>query len=205
MFSSSRLHIQLEKKIQTRVPSLQCHLLKVRGSLSSWLGGEETRAEARTGRKSLHLCSPLRRGNRASRGNRKPNRAMVRRIQAGRFCIWCLMSCGEMREHVIRRRPSNRISFQHFRITSRLDLSPQSRWQSPVNCGKPLQLKARAGRWACFHNTGLCLENSPLTRTARLILILRNIRHLRRSSGVLKVLYDAKITLPMFCHRNMCL
>lgn len=49
MFSSSRLHIQLENKIQTRVPSLQCHLLKVRGSLSSWLGGEETRAEARTG------------------------------------------------------------------------------------------------------------------------------------------------------------
>lgn len=155
MFSSSRLHIQLENKIQTRVPSLQCHLLKVRGSLSSRLGGEETRAEVRTGGKSLHLCSPLRRGNRASRGNRKPNRAMVRRIQAGRFCIWCLMSCGETREHVIRRSASNRISFQHFRITSRLDLSQQGCGQSPVNWKQEQEVELVSTTRVCVWKTAL--------------------------------------------------
>ncbi len=64
---------------------LQCHLVKS-GALFALKGWGEA------SRKSLHLCSPLRRGNRASLGNRKPNRAMVRRIQAGRFCLWCLMN-----------------------------------------------------------------------------------------------------------------
>lgn len=81
---------------------LQCHLLKSGSLCPPWEGGE-TRAEARTRRKSLHLCSPLRRGKRASLGNRKPNRAIVRRIQAGRFCIWCLMNCGKTRKYIIRK------------------------------------------------------------------------------------------------------
>lgn len=69
---------------------LQCHFLKS-GPLSL-CGAGEWGGGARASRTSLHLCSPLRRGNRASLGNRKPNRAIVRRIQTGRFCRWCLMN-----------------------------------------------------------------------------------------------------------------
>lgn len=70
---------------------LQCHLFKS-GPLSIYEGRRGTRAKARTSRKSPHLCSPLRRGMTACLGNRKPNRAIVRRIQTGRFCLWCLMN-----------------------------------------------------------------------------------------------------------------
>lgn len=79
---------------------LQCHLWKS-GPLSP-MGGGEIMAEARTRRKSLYRCSPLRRGKKASLGNRKPNSAIVRRIQAGRFCIWCLTNCGRTRKHNVR-------------------------------------------------------------------------------------------------------
>lgn len=91
VFSSSHLHIQLENKIQTRVPSYSA----ISESLVPCFCWGKTRAKARASRKSLHLCSPLRRGMTASLGNRKPNRAIVRRIQMGRFCLWCLMNYKE--------------------------------------------------------------------------------------------------------------
>lgn len=94
---------------------LQCHLWKS-GPLSP-MGGGETMAEARTRRKSLYRCSPLRRGKKASLGKRKPNRAIVRRIQAGRFCIWCLTNCGRTRKYIIRQSITNHNS-ENWKLTS---------------------------------------------------------------------------------------
>lgn len=113
VFSSCRLHIQLENKIQTRVPP---H----RGISSSlvpcpWAG--KTRNEAGTSR-SLHLCSPLRRGMRAPLGNRKPNRATVKRIQIGRFSPWSLNNCKETEEKT-KLLASKRLAASNLRVLKR--------------------------------------------------------------------------------------
>lgn len=81
-------------------------------SLIPWSHLEKTRTKARASRKSLHLCSPCRRGMRASLGNKRPKRAIVRRIHTGRFCLWCLTNCKEGRkedisdQHKLRKRLS---------------------------------------------------------------------------------------------------
>lgn len=124
MFSSSRLHIQLENKKSKPVFHLTVPPQKS-GPLLPHVGfGGKQGAEARTSRKSLHLCSPLRRGNRASRGNRKPNRAIVRRIQAGRFCLWCLMNC---------KKKNKKYTLGYY--------IRESHFKVELNWGKPCELK----------------------------------------------------------------
>lgn len=114
-FSSSHLHIRFlkkekfkkmknKKRIQNPCSIFTVPSLKVPGGFPDLPPAARRRNNGRgrrrprrpCGRGFLHLCSPLslQRGKSGWRGNSRPSRAAVSRIQAGRFCIWCLMSCG---------------------------------------------------------------------------------------------------------------
>lgn len=110
---------------------IQCHLSP------GWRGG----GALGSGRKSLHLCSPLSWGNRASLGKRKSNRAMVRRIQVGRFCLWCLRTC---RKTTARER---------WAWGGACSITAHCQWS-------PLWAEAITRETYCFHNSAVCLEHT---------------------------------------------
>lgn len=130
--------------------------LKVR-SLSSV--GRTKAVRVKASRKSLHLCSPPRRGMKACLGNKKPKRAIVRRIHAGRFRLWRLMNC--------KRNRSNMISIHIFQTAPKRDSEVTVRaLMSPVvNCDEPWELKPY--RTGCFHNRSERLDNTSSTRTRK--------------------------------------
>lgn len=97
-YSIGKKEKNLKKGSKTRVPSLQCHLLKFQRfpellpavrRRNEGRGRRRPRRPSACGRGFLHLCSPLslQRGKSGWRGNSRPSRAAPSRIHTGRFCI----------------------------------------------------------------------------------------------------------------------
>lgn len=97
-YSIGKKEKNLKKGSETRVPSLQCHLLKFQRfpdllpavrRRNEGRGRRRPRRPSACGRGFLHLCSPLslQRGKNGWRGNSRPSRAAPSRIHTGRFCI----------------------------------------------------------------------------------------------------------------------